>query len=299
MNYSVLIQNRKSVRAFTDKKVPTVALEEINRYFQTSVKRLLPDVQTELLSFGIEARDALEGAAGYQQFLVGAPQYLVLLSETHPLAHINAGYIMEDIILKLTELDIASCWLTFTQSKDVKKALGIDSPLEVAALAAFGFEKKAAKRLKLNFNSMSHVDISAKHRYMEPKRSIADLAYLNTWGNVQNLHEYIGFYDDMLWEALYAASLSPSYLNRQAYGFVLRDGSISLVSRPDLYNAPIDRDLSLGVVLHHFTEVAQHWAGRLCWQFGDMPLDLPQGHKHIATAALGHCSQYCTTACKF
>jgi ribose transport system ATP-binding protein len=80
---------------------------------------------------------------------------------------------------------------------------------------------------------------------------------------------------------------------------VLRDGSISLVSRPDLYSAPIDRDLSLGVVLHHFTEVAQHWAGRLCWQFGDMALELPQGHKHIATAALGHCSQYCTTACKF
>ena len=299
MNYSALIQSRKSVRAFTDKKVPTVALEAIRSYYQTSVKRLFPEVQTALLSFGIEAREALEGAAGYQQFLVGAPQYLVLLSEAHPLAHINAGYIMEDLILKLTEMDIASCWLTFTQSKDVKKALGIDSPLEVVALAAFGFERKSAKRLKLNFNSMSNVDISAKHRYMEPKRSIADLAYLDTWGNSQNLHAYIGFYDDMLWEALYAASLSPSYLNRQAYGFLLRDGSVSLISRPDLYSDPIDRDLSLGVVLHHFTEVAQHWAGKLCWQFGDLPLELPQGHKHIATAALGHCSQYCTTACKF
>ena len=172
MNYSALIQSRKSVRAFTDKKVPTVALEAIRSYYQTSVKRLFPEVQTALLSFGIEAREALEGAAGYQQFLVGAPQYLVLLSEAHPLAHINAGYIMEDLILKLTEMDIASCWLTFPQSKDVKKALGIDSPLEVVALAAFGFERKSAKRLKLNFNSMSNVDISAKHRYMEPKRSI-------------------------------------------------------------------------------------------------------------------------------
>lgn len=299
MNYSVLIQNRKSVRAFTDKKVPTVALEDLKAYYQTAVKRLLPELQTELLNFGLGAREALEGAAGYHQFLVGAPQYLVLLSEVHPLAHINAGYIMEDLILKLTDMDIASCWLTFTRSQDVKKALGIESHLEVVALAAFGFERKSAKRLKLNFNSMSHVDISAKHRYMEPKRSIADLAYLDTWGNGQNLQEYIGFYDDMLWESLYAASLAPSYLNRQAYGFLLRNGSISLISRPDLYNTPIDRDLSLGIVLHHFTEVAQHWAGKLCWQFGDLPLDLPNGHRHIATAALGHCSQYCTTACKF
>ena len=118
-------------------------------------------------------------------------------------------------------------------------------------------------------------------------------------GNDRDLDRYIGFFDDMLWEALYAASLAPSYLNRQAYGFLLRDGSVSLISRPDLYSTPIDRDLSLGIVLHHFTEVAQHWAGKLCWQFGDLPLELPQGHKHIATAALGHCSQYCTTACKF
>ena len=299
MNYSVLIQNRKSVRAFTDKKVPTAALEAIKVYYETAVKRLLPELSTQLLTFGSEAREALEGAAGYQQFLVGAPQYLVLLSESHPQAYINAGYIMEDLILKLTDLDIASCWLTFSRSSDVKKALGIESSLEVAAIAAFGFEKKTAKRLRLNFNSMSNVDITAQHRYMEPKRSITDLAYLDTWGNTQNLREYIGFFDDMLWEALYAASLSPSYLNRQAYGFLLHDGSISLISRPDLYNTPIDGDLSLGVVLHHFTEVAQHWAGKLCWQFGDLPLELPKGHRHIATAALGHCSQYCSVACKF
>ena len=177
MNYSVLIQNRKSVRAFTDKKVPTVALEDLKAYYQTAVKRLLPELQTELLNFGLEAREALEGAAGYHQFLVGAPQYLVLLSEVHPLAHINAGYIMEDLILKLADMDIASCWLTFTRSQDVKKALGIESHLEVVALAAFGFERKSAKRLKLNFNSMSQVHISAKYRYMEPKRSIADLAF--------------------------------------------------------------------------------------------------------------------------
>ena len=299
MNYSALIQNRKSVRAFTDKKVPTVALDAIKDYYNTSVKRLLPELHTELLTFSGLAREALEGAAGYQQFLVGAPQYLVLLSEADPLAHINAGYIMEDLILKLTDMDIASCWLTFTQSQAVKKALNIDSPLEVVALAAFGFEKKTVKRLRLNFNSMSNVDITAQHRYMEPKRSIRDLAYLDTWGNNQNLDAYIGFFDDVLWEALYAASLAPSYLNRQAYGFLLKDGSISLISRPDLYNTPIDCDLSLGIVLHHFTEVAQLWAGKLCWNFGDLPLDLPKGHRHIATAALGHCSQYCSVACKF
>ena len=132
------------------------------------------------------------------------------------------------------------------------------------------------------------MDVVAKHRYMEPKRSVADMAFVDSWGNSHNLDKYIGFFDEMLWEALYAASLSPSYLNRQAYGFVLHEGQISLVSRPDAYNTKADGDLSLGIVLHHFTVVAEKWAGKLRWRFGReaADLDLPEGHNVIATCAI-------------
>ena len=92
----------------------------------------------------------------------------------------------------------------------------------------------------------------------------------------------------MLWESLYAASLAPSYLNRQAYGFLLHDGSVSLVSRPDSYNTKIDGDLSLGIVLLHFSAVAENWAGKLHWSFGSSAegLRLPADHALIATASL-------------
>ena len=104
MNYSALIQNRKSVREFTDKQVFFGDLDKIRDYYNRSVRRLLPEIKTELLFFGTDARAALEGSAGYNQFLVGAPQYLILLSEKHPMAHLNAGYIMEDLILMLTDM---------------------------------------------------------------------------------------------------------------------------------------------------------------------------------------------------
>jgi len=286
MNYTALIQNRKSYREFTDRKVPFSALEALRVYYQDRVRRLLPDLKTQLHFFGTSARGALEGAAGYNQFLVGAPQYLVLMSEKHELAHINGGYIMEDLILKLSDLELDSCWLTFTDSEEIKSVLGIESDLDVVAIAAFGYGKKTVKRMRLNILSMSNVDIRAKYRYMEPKRSVSDLTFVNTWGNTRDLDRHIGFYDDMLWEALYAASLSPSYLNRQAYGFVLRDGRISLVSRPDSYNTQIDGDLSLGIVLLHFSAVAENWAGTIRWDFAASgeALQLPQDHKLIATA---------------
>jgi len=288
MNYSALIQNRKSVREFTDRPVSGRELEALRKHYIKHIRRLVPEIRTELYLFGTDTREALEGAAGYNAFLVGAPQYLVLMSEKHDLMYLNAGYIMEELVLKLTDLDVDSCWMTFTDSTDVKDALCIETELEVAAIVAFGYGKKTVKRLRLNIRSMSDVDVEAKHQYMEPKRKIRDMAFLDTWGNTERLDDYIGFFDDILWEALYAASLSPSYLNRQAYGFLLHDGCVSLVSRPDVYNRKIDGDLSLGIVLHHFSSVAENWAGRPVWKFGEAAAkpELPQGHNVVASCKL-------------
>ena len=73
MNYSAMIQNRRSVRAFTDQKVPYRAVQEIKNYYETSAKRLIPGIRTELHLFCDNVKSSLEGAAGYNQFLVGAP----------------------------------------------------------------------------------------------------------------------------------------------------------------------------------------------------------------------------------
>ena len=288
MDYNALIQNRKSARQFTDKKVPEAVCNELEAYYKNACQRLAPGIDTELWIFGDNTRQALEGAAGYNEFLVGAPQYLVLLSEQAELAYENAGYMMEDLVLKLEDMGLGSCWLTFTDSKAVKDALGIDSPMEVAAIAAFGYPQKARKRMRFNILSMSNVDIGAKRHYFDPKRPVGDMVYLNAWGETQGRDKYIGFYDDMLWEAFYAASLSPSYLNRQAYGFVISDGQVVLVSRPDEYNTEIDGKLSLGVVMLHFAAAASAWAGKITWKLGAdaKQIALPEGYSVIASCAL-------------
>ena len=286
MNYAALIQNRKSVREFRDEVVPFRLLERVKEHYHNYLRRLVPQIGTELYFFGTDAREALEGAAGYHKFLVGAPQYLVLLSEDHPQAGLNAGFIMEDLILKLTDLGLDSCWVTFTDSELVKEVLGVDSDLQVAAIAAFGYGVKTTRRLRLNIRSMSDIDISAKRHYFEPKRSVSELVHKDTWGSRDGLDSAIGFYDDMLWESFYAASLAPSYLNRQAYGFLLEQGKVTLVSVPDKFNVPVDAELSLGIVLHHFTVVSENWAGQLSWRFAPEGPALPVGHRAVASASI-------------
>ena len=286
MNYSMLIQNRKSVREFSSKKVSASVISEIEAYYKNAM-RLIPEINTELLTFGKEKQEALEGAAGYKDFLVGAPQYLVLLSEAGEGAGINAGYIMEDLILKLTDMGLGSCWVTFTDNEQMKEALGISSKLGIAAIAAFGYGERTTKRLRLNIKSMSDVDVSAKRHYFDPKRSISDMVFVDKWGNTDGADEFIGFYDDMLWEAFYAASLSPSYLNRQPYGFVIQGSTVTLIERPDEYTTQIDGKLGLGVVLLHFTSVASRWNSTIKWECAkESGLDLPEGYTAIASCKL-------------
>ena len=67
MNYTALIENRRSVREFTDQKVCPCKLTEIKEYYHNGCKRLNADIKTALLVFGDEAKEKLEGAAGYEQ----------------------------------------------------------------------------------------------------------------------------------------------------------------------------------------------------------------------------------------
>ena len=192
---------------------------------------------------------------------------------------------MEDMVLKLADMDLGCCWLAFTDSEKLKGALKIDSALDVAAIVAFGQGVKTTKRLRVNILSMSKVDISAQRQYFAPKHGLHDMVFMNTWGNCEGVDEYIGFYDDMLWEAFYAATQSPSYLNRQPYGFIIHDGQITLVKAPDSYTDEIDGKLGLGIVLLHFTSTASQWAGKIKWSFGAdaAKLQLPEGYETVAS----------------
>ena len=286
MNYAALIENRKSVREFRNKEVPASVSAELRTYYEKSCRRLVPDLATELVILGTDARNALEGSAGYEDFLIGAPRYMVLLTADHPQAVQNAGYMMEDLILKLTDLELDSCWITFGDAEKIKTALGLQSPMKVAAIAAFGYGVKTAKKMRFNILSMSNVDMTAKRGYYAPKKDITDLVSLETLDCTRGLDEVIGFYDDMLWQSFYAASKSPSYLNRQPYGFLIKGQDLLLVKLPDPYTDAVSADLNLGVVMLHFGAVAEQWVGKINWDLNpQVAADLPEG---CSVAAVYH-----------
>lgn len=264
MNYIDIIQNRKSAREFENKKISSSITDVIIDYCR-KCPRLIPGIDTELMLFFEDAGKALETSAGYAAQTPGMPKYLVLLSDEHPCAGINAGYIMEEIVLKLTDMELSTCWITFSDPSSVAEALKISNSKKITAIIGFGYVKKVSKRLRLNIKTMSDIDISAKKGYFQQKKNIDDLTFIGSWNNKNGLDDIIGFYDDILWNALYAASLAPSYLNRQPYKFVIKDHSIILVSEPDEYTGNIDRDLNLGIAMRHIDAAASEYISGLSW----------------------------------
>ena len=283
MNYSAMIQNRRSVHAFREKEVPSEAIGQLRSYYEKTCPRLVPEIATELIVLDKDAQPALESSAGYKQFLIGAPHYLLLMSAPHSYAAINAGYMMEDLVLKLTELDIDTCWMTFTDSDKIKKALSLTTPLEVAAIVAFGYGEKTAKKLRLNILSMSQIDVRAEQQYYAPKKGVHDLVHMGSWSNKSGLDEMMDFYDDMLWQSFYAASLSPSYLNRQPYGFLVRDHEIIFVQISDPYTDGTDAGLDAGIALLHFAAVAAQLLGEGRWELDPEGVEgVPEGGRALA-----------------
>ena len=283
MNYRAMIQNRRSVHAFREKEVPSEAIGQLRSYYEKTCPRLVPEIATELIVLDKDAQPALESSAGYNQFLIGAPHYLLLMSAPHSYAAINAGYMMEDLVLKLTELDIDTCWMTFTDSDKIKKALSLTTPLEVAAIVAFGYGEKTAKKLRLNILSMSQIDVRAEQQYYAPKKGVHDLVHMGSWSNKSGLDEMMDFYDDMLWQSFYAASLSPSYLNRQPYGFLVRDHEIIFVQISDPYTDGTDAGLDAGIALLHFAAVAAQLLGKGRWELDPEGVEgIPESGRALA-----------------
>lgn len=286
MDILTAIQERRSVRSFIKKAIPSGIMDEIRAYAETGALRLT-DTGTEILFFENGSGAALEGAAGYQNNLVNAPCYMVVLTAPAEFSIENAAYLAEDVVLKLTAMELSTCWITFADSNEVKKALSIDSDKKAAAIIAFGYGEKLRKKLRINIKTMSDIDISAKRAYFNPKKSVGDLVFNETWGNKKDVEDMIGFYGDILWDAFNASSQTPSYLNRQPFGFLLHGSSIYLVKVPDEYTDETSHSQDIGIVMLHFAAAAREYLHTFEWELHpqDAPA-VPAGYEIVAKGVI-------------
>lgn len=266
MNISELIEARQSVRDFTDKAVPAELLKELQEYFATE-NQLVQDTGLEMCICTEDAGKRLEGVAGYKGIAFGAPAYAILLTNEGDNATINAGYVGELLALKANDLGLGTCWLTVSDSDAAKRALLLESPKSVAAILALGFAHEEKKITRLDINNPADVRYVNRIGYIAPKIAVEELVFDSEWNKPLAFDE--DSTDPLLSSALYAASLAPSFLNRQPYRFVVQGSRVILLGKYESGTTKEDGLLDMGIVMLHFHEAyTEDISGGMKWKLG-------------------------------
>lgn len=284
MNYYQLATKRKSTRDFKEKNVSADILKELKNYFG-DCKKLIPEINIDISIIDPETAPNLTGCAGYQDYLIKAPHYILITSSDNDGYLINAGYVGEDIVLKLTEFGLASCWITINDTEKFKKRFNLEKiPV---ALIAFGYENSVSTVKRLDIFNISNVTLKKRSNYEAPKLYVDDAIYSEDMG-IKSENSTLDHYTD-LYQALVAACCAPSFLNRQPYRFVINKGNFILVALDDEMTDTNDYYINLGIVMLHFYGALSERSGAYGkWELGVSEdklagADIPENGKAVAT----------------
>lgn len=169
MELDKAIKERHSVRNFSDRKV---GLKDIVQIMDAG--RLAPaagNVHTVrfILVEDKDDREKLAKAAFSQHFIAKAPYVIIVLSDVDRMkkaygerglmyARQQAGAAIENMLLKITDLGLASCWTGAFHEETVKKMLKIPEYVIVEALIPVGYSaSKRVERKKHELDKIVHV----------------------------------------------------------------------------------------------------------------------------------------------
>lgn len=283
MKYMEKIEKRKSIREFWDRPLEAKTIEEI-RAFLPQAMRLIREIDVELcVVTAPDAGEKLEGVAGYRGKCFHAPAYLVLLSEKADYYVENAGFITEDLCLKLTEMELSHCWLTVHDGEAVKKALQIESDKEAVTVLALGYGKKERTKKRLDIFTPSNVSVRERDGHVAPKIAQEDLVFQSRWGKKVEWDE--GGMDPLLDKAFYAASLAPSFLNRQPYRYLLQGNRVLACLKNEDMTNDNDTLLDIGATMLNFDAIASQ-QDQVNWTMGSPggteDLGIPEHYEVVA-----------------
>ena len=284
MEYKKLITNRKSVRDYKKTLLKAEDIKELTDYINKA-KKLISDIDIEILILGNEVFEKLNGKAGYKGFMLNAPNYALLLSEKKDNYIKNAGYIGEEIVLKALDMQIGSCWITFNDSDLVKSNLDINSDKEVVGIIALGYDDNKTKIInipKIGANE-SKTSVEKVADNTSERLGVEEIVYINSWGCNATVDE---LENRALLDAFHYARLAPSTLNRQPWRFILDDDMVILTVRDDEHTESYEEEIDAGIVMLYLEAIVDMTLTDITWT-----LDAPEKDYNIPSdyVVVGYC----------
>lgn len=267
MDYKNLIPKIKSVRDYKKDLISPKTLDEI-RHFNENEKKLVEDIKIEvIIKDRDEVYEQLKGIAGYKEYMLEAPHYLIVVSDEKDFYIENTGYICQNIMLKAWELGVGSCWITFKDGDEIKKKLAIDSEKKLTALIALGYDNNKIKIVYENVSEYnpSRADIKIVEDNTSYRLDIEEVVYIGEWGKNATADDLSnrGILDGFTY-----ARLAPSTLNRQPWRFIVDDGIVVLALRLDAYVNDYEAKIDIGIIMLFFESIIDATLIDVKWNMG-------------------------------
>lgn len=133
-----VIQDRYSVRNYSDKPLSEEIIEKINQYINTLDNPFNKEVRIELVKKHINGEGVKLGTYGV---ITGAEYYLVSACQNTPEHLMALGYSLEKVVLYCTSLGLGTVWLggTFKRS-DFAKAINLQDSEILPIISPVGYQ---------------------------------------------------------------------------------------------------------------------------------------------------------------
>lgn len=285
MDYKTIIKTKKSVRKYKNEPVKESEINEIINFFNTS-ERLDNKINTEIKILSKkDVFENLNNIAGYNGFMIEAPNYIIILSEKKPYYIENTGYIGENICLKAKDLNLDTCWITFEDSSTISKKLKLNIKKEITGIIAFGYgEKEISNKIKSPIfinNNNSKSDIKVIEATDSERKSVEEIVYMESWGNNASIDELkIRGLTDIFWYS----SMAPSALNKQPWKFILDKETVILCIKTDKNKTSYTEKIDSGIIMLYFELIVDSTLFDLKWKLSlpEKDYKIPNDYKIIA-----------------
>lgn len=171
MELDKIIQSRKSVRTFKDKKPDwrkIIECVESMRYAPMAGNSFT----LKFIIISDEKKIEKLAEASQQDFISKAKYVVVVCSNPSRIANEfgeenakiwtrqQAGAAIENFLLKIVEKGLSTCWVGYFVEEQIKKELKIPTDLNVEAIFPIGFEadKPKTKRLKIDLDRVLYFE---------------------------------------------------------------------------------------------------------------------------------------------
>ena len=234
------LKSRISTRDYKDEK-----LDEATKKVYEIVNEEAEKLGTENLAFllntdGESVYKALDGVAGYRGVMIKAPAYIALDARNNdPATIVKGAYGVEEIITKLYNLGLGTCWITVSEVDELVKQSAFNySEGDINILLAVGYPFEDEKR---------------EHRYSD-RGATEDLVFLGDFDTpatdedlkhrgLNNIFDY--------------AKFAPSANNAQPWRFLIVDDEIRLYIED--YKGDVNL-IDAGIMMYYIDELSKAYA---------------------------------------